>query len=239
MSVLFISDLHLHPERPQITEAFFTFLESHRHRCTALYILGDLFDAWVGDDDDSSLASAVAEHLLKLANTGCALFFQHGNRDFLLGEDYAKRCNMTLLPELYALKIENHSLLIAHGDQFCTEDIAYQQFRSMVRNPDWQNEFLKKPLSERHQIAKELRTKSREANSLKAEDIMDVCAHEISAITETFQYSVLLHGHTHRPGRHTLSQDPPCERIVLGDWDTNLWYLSIDEGTIELIEEAI
>lgn len=240
MTTLFISDLHLHENRPLVTEAFFSFLNSQTREASSLYILGDLFDAWVGDDDESPLNLRVAEALRTLSQDGTQIYFQHGNRDFLLGHKYAERAHMTLLPELYVLENEGALCLLAHGDQFCTQDVSYQQFRTMVRNTSWQKEFLTRPLTERKEIAKQLREKSREANSLKAEDIMDVTPSEIEKTLLEKQCRVLIHGHTHRPAHHklTLSDGLVGERIVLGDWDSTYYFLKQDKHRLELIQQA-
>ncbi len=238
MNRLFISDLHLSEERPHITAAFFTFLLDKAAACDELYILGDFFDAWIGDDDDRWLASEIAQALKNLANSGVQIFFQHGNRDFLLGEDYAARCGMQLLPALHVIEREGQRILLAHGDQFCTQDVAYQQFRTLVRNPDWQQDFLAKPIDERRAIAAQLRAKSREANSIKAEDILDVTLSEIVNVLLEQQCNTLIHGHTHRPARHalTLPDGSAAERLVLGEWADTHWYLHLDNGVLDLVE---
>jgi UDP-2,3-diacylglucosamine hydrolase len=230
MSTLFISDLHLSKERPHITAAFFAFLNQHILQpekklpiCDRLYILGDFFDAWIGDDDESPLMSDVADELQKAALGGTQIFFQHGNRDFLLGEQYAARCGMTLLPELFVWEHQGERCLLAHGDQFCTADTDYQQFRSLVRNPAWQSEILSKPLTERRAIAAQMRAESRDATSIKAESITDVTQSEIEQALLTHHCKRLIHGHTHRPARHAivLPDGTKAERLVLGEWADN------------------
>lgn len=240
MSVLFISDLHLHPQRPLVTEAFFSFLQAEAAAARSLYILGDLFDAWIGDDEDAPLANAVAEVLRGLSRK-TDIFFQHGNRDFLLGESYAERCGMALLPELFVLETAQQRWLLAHGDQFCTRDLAYQQFRAQVRDAAWQRDFLAMSLAERRAIARQLREKSQDANSLKAEDIMDVTPLEIEKVLEKYQCSKLIHGHTHRPARHPLLIEGKTagERIVLGDWDTTFWFLQQKNTSLQLIQQGL
>ena len=227
MSIQFISDLHLSEERPHTVAAFFCFLERVKGECESLYILGDFFDAWIGDDDDRPLVADVAAALFMLSQReGVRIFFQHGNRDFLLGEDFAVRSGMTLLPELQVITLPSgQRCLLAHGDQFCTADTAYQHFRATVREPDWQRAFLTKPLAERRAIAADLRARSREANSIKQEDIMDVTQDVVISVMQEQQVSVLLHGHTHRPSRHPvrLANGLVGERVVLGEWDTSLW----------------
>ncbi len=239
MNALFISDLHLSEERPHITAAFFAFLDQKTQGVDHLYILGDFFDAWIGDDDDRPLAETVANALQCVAAHGVQIFFQHGNRDFLLGEHYAARCAMQLLPALHVIETNGQRVLLAHGDQFCTQDAAYQQFRALVRNPAWQQDFLAKSLVERRAIAAQLRAKSKEANSLKAEDIMDVTPQEIETVLLQQQCSVLIHGHTHRPARHALAlpNGVTAERIVLGDWTDQYCYLQWKNGVAELLWE--
>jgi len=226
MNRLFISDLHLSEERPHTTAAFLAFLRDkvcpadQSSVCDELYILGDFFDAWIGDDDDRPLAAAISQALSEVSAKGVRIFFQHGNRDFLLGEAYASRCCMTLLSALHVLEHAGTRYLLAHGDQFCTQDVAYQQFRELVRNPQWQTDFLAKPIEERRAIAAQLRARSKEANSIKAEDIMDVTPAEIENVLIGQGSSVLIHGHTHRPARHSvmLHDGRVAERVVLGEW---------------------
>ena len=241
MNALFISDLHLSEERPHITAAFFAFLTDKAAACDELYILGDFFDAWIGDDDDRPLAEDVAQALKNIAAKGVQIFFQHGNRDFLLGEHYAARCGMQLLPALHVIERERQRYLLAHGDQFCTQDAAYQQFRTLVRDPAWQQDFLAKPIAERRAIAAQLRAKSQEANSMKAEDIMDVTPSEIDNVLIEQQCNTLIHGHTHRPARHslTLPNGSAAERIVLGDWAETYWFLQLSEKGLQLIENVV
>lgn len=241
MNALFISDLHLSEERPHTTAAFLAFLDhkmfpaDQSTHYDQLYILGDFFDAWIGDDDDRPLASTVADALKRVAEKGVQVFFQHGNRDFLLGEAYAARCGMQLLPDLHVMEHAGQRYLMAHGDQFCTGDVAYQQFRALVRNPEWQRDFLARPLAERRTIAAGLRAKSREANSMKAEDIMDVTPANIVDVLLEQQCNVLVHGHTHRPARHAvaLPDGNAAERIVLGEWARTYWFLQLCETPVQ------
>lgn len=241
MTTLYISDLHLHEQRPLTTEAFFSFLQTETRSAETLYILGDLFDAWVGDDDDRPLVDQVARALKAVADRGTKIFFQHGNRDFLLGPAYAKRCGMQLLPDYFILEVADERWLLAHGDQLCTEDASYQQFRTIVRNPQWQKELLSKSLAERRAIAAELREKSKEANNIKAEDIMDVTPAEVERILIENKCSKLIHGHTHRPAKHSvaLPNQVKAERIVLGEWDTTFWFIRQKGKLLTLIEQAL
>ena len=240
MSLLFISDLHLAEERPHTTAAFLAFINTQAKDCSQLYILGDFFDAWVGDDDDRELVEDIATALRVIADGGVQLFFQHGNRDFLLGDDYAARCGMTVLPDFFVLSVEGERWLLAHGDQFCVQDVAYQQFRTLVRDARWQRDFLAKPLAERRAIAAQLRAQSQEANGMKAESIMDVTAAEVDKALVLHGCTRLIHGHTHRPARHALSLPNSTlgERVVLGEWDAGFWYAAVENGALELVYQA-
>lgn len=240
MHTLFISDLHLHESRPQVTRAFFQFLYTQAVHAEALYILGDFFDAWIGDDDDSELVQDVANGLYKLNELGVAIYFMHGNRDFLLGAGYAKKAGMELIPDGITIDLYGTPTLLMHGDSLCTDDVEYQQFRAMVRSPQWQQQILAQPLSARRTLAAQLRAKSQSMNSLKADDIMDVSPTEVVAQMEAAGVTRLIHGHTHRPARHSLIvDDKPAERIVLGDWHDSGWCIKADQNSIELIEWKI
>lgn len=238
MNALFIADLHLSEERPHTTAAFLAFLVDKAVAADELYILGDFFDAWIGDDDDRPLADTIAGAMKSVADRGVQVFFQHGNRDFLLGADYARRCGMQLLPALHVIERGSRRYLLAHGDQFCTQDVAYQQFRALVRDPAWQRDFLTKPLGERREIAAQLRARSKEANSIKAEDIMDVTPDEVVQALGSHRCKVLIHGHTHRPARHALQlpDGSVAERVVLGEWAETCWFVRLDDDGLELVE---
>lgn len=230
--VYFISDLHLDDSRPAVTDAFESFLEA-RQDAEALYILGDLFEFWVGDDEDSALASRVAHALKRFAAAGPRLYLMHGNRDFLLGERFATRTGATLLPDPSVVREQHQDLLLMHGDSLCTRDEDYQAFRSVARSAAWQEEILAKPLEERRQMAQHLRTVSRDAGSRKAADIMDVTQREVLQQMRESGSSVLIHGHTHRPARHETDAGV---RWVLGDWERSGWYLQLDDSGFELID---
>lgn len=237
MHTLFISDLHLHESRPQVTRAFFHFLYSHGIHAEALYILGDFFDAWIGDDDDSELLQDVASGLHKLSELGVAIYFMHGNRDFLLGKAYASKAGMSLIDDGTVIDLYGTPTLLMHGDTLCTGDTEYQQFRTMVRSPQWQQQILAQPLAARRALAAQLRAKSQSMNSLKADDIMDVSPTEVIAQMEAARVTRLMHGHTHRPARHQLVvAGNPAERIVLGDWHDSGWCIKADQNSIDLIE---
>lgn len=231
----FISDLHLDASRPAVTAALAAFLQDNTHR-EALYILGDLFEAWVGDDDDAPLASEVASMLAHFSRTGPSLYLMRGNRDFLLGEAFSERCGARLLQDPCVVDLYGEPTLLMHGDSLCTADAEYMRFRSTARDPDWQADLLARPLAERRQLAAQLRAMSAEANSNKAEDIMDVTPSEVQRVMEGAGVHRLIHGHTHRPARHN---EPGGERIVLGDWDRRGWYIEASPAGLELIDFPI
>lgn len=213
----FISDLHLCAERPETNAAFFEFMQTTGRDVESLYVLGDLFEYWIGDDqlDHDPLAREVVAAFATNAAQGTAQWFMHGNRDFLIGERFAREARMSLLPDPTVIELGGERILLMHGDTLCTDDAAYQTFRKQVRNRDWQRDFLAKPYAEREAIALSLRSKSNVEKSMKTEAIMDV---SISAVERAFvehSCSVLVHGHTHRPATH---QHGSCVRQVLPDW---------------------
>lgn len=235
MYTLFISDLHLHESRPQITRAFFHFLHTQAINAESLYILGDFFDAWIGDDDDAELPQQVANELLALTRNGVTIYFMHGNRDFLLGDSYAKKSGMIIIPEGTVIDLYGTATLLVHGDALCTDDKDYQAFRAMVRSAQWQQQVLAQPLAARRALAAQLRDKSQSMNSLKAADIMDVTPAEVVKQMEEAKVQVMIHGHTHRPARHKLlANNNPAERIVLGDWHDFAWCIRADSNGMEL-----
>lgn len=234
---LFISDLHLDSKTPAITTTLLDFLDRETADCRELYILGDLFEAWVGDDDDSELSDTVATALRKVVDGGTPVYLMHGNRDFLIGEDYARRCGAELLSDPKVIDCHGQKVALAHGDSLCTRDHAYMEFRAQVRDPQWQQHFLSKSLMERYMIAQQVRDKSQESNSYKASDIMDVTPSEVVKLLESLKVNTLIHGHTHRPAVHTITLEKPIQRsrsatrIVLGDWHQRGWVLEFtDEG---------
>ncbi len=226
----FISDLHLDPSRPAVTRAFRAFLDSHRD-CAALYILGDLFEAWIGDDDDAPLGREVAASLADFSRSGPSVFLMRGNRDFLLGEAFCERAGGELLPDPSVIDLYGQPVLLMHGDSLCTADTAYQDFRAMARSPDWQADLLARPLAERRALASQLRDISQEANSNKAEDIMDVTPSEVERVMQEHGVNCLIHGHTHRPQLHRQDQGT---RWVLGDWHDHAWIIRASAEGINL-----
>lgn len=219
MAALFISDLHLHAERPDGIEQFLNFVRTDARAASALYILGDLFEAWIGDDDTdpghAPIIAALAE--LKRANVPC--YFMHGNRDFLIGKRFAAATGCELLGDWHIVEIQGQHVLLTHGDLLCTDDRSYQELRTMVRDPAWQRDFLAKPVQERRAIATDLRERSKTETAAKPAEIMDVNQAAVEAALHRHGVSVLLHGHTHRPAVHEFVVDgAPATRIVLGDW---------------------
>ncbi len=229
MATLLISDLHLHPGAPEITEGFLRWLEERACGSDALYILGDFFEAWIGDDlldlagvdpsGNADLAARIARALKRLAEDGTTIFLMHGNRDFLLGERFAREAGATLLEDPSVVQLGGKPVLLMHGDSLCTRDEAYQTFRTQARHPLWQQQVLSMPIDQRVALASQLRAQSGEANSNKAEDIMDVTPEEVVKVMAEHGVTTLIHGHTHRPAAHELEVDgEPAQRIVLGDW---------------------
>ena len=219
MATLFISDLHLDETRPHIVDLFTKFLAGEAREAAALYILGDLFESWIGDDGDSALALRVAAETRALRDSGVPVYFMHGNRDFLLGARYAARAGMTLLPDPTIIELEGERVLLMHGDTLCTDDIDYQKFRTLVRDPGWQRQFLAKSLSERRAFAAQARGESRKHTSKARPAIMDVNPAAVETMMRAHGVRRLIHGHTHRPATHQLNLDGnAAERIVLGDW---------------------
>ena len=224
MTTLFVSDLHLDPVRPQATRLFLDFLAGEARDADALYILGDLFEAWVGDDDPSQIGNTVAESLHALSKAGVPVRFQRGNRDFLLGNDYAHRAGIAILPDPAVVMLHGHPVLLMHGDLLCTDDTAYQQFRTQTRDPGWQARFLAQPLHARIAFASQARAASqarqgelRDAGTM--ETITDVAAATVDQYFTRYGVDTLIHGHTHRPAIHALQADGrERRRIVLGDW---------------------
>lgn len=240
MATYFISDLHLSPERPEITTALESFLANQAKDATALYILGDFFDAWVGDDDHCDFATHIKELLIAQSKRGVKVFFIRGNRDFMIGEALANACGFTLLEDETVVELYGKRVLLMHGDTLCTADVEYQQFRKMVRNPVWQQQVLALPINQRRAMAADLRSKSQSMNAMKAEDIMDVTPDEVVNIMDEYRVKVLIHGHTHRPAHHQFDEKGKSHsRWVLGDWHSNARYLRADEDGIELKELEI
>ncbi|WP_428099942.1 UDP-2,3-diacylglucosamine diphosphatase [Candidatus Rariloculus sp.] len=237
MAVLFISDLHLESARPEGVERFVDFVGHDGLAAQRLYILGDLFEAWVGDDDTDPGLRPVAAALGRLTRSGVACFIMHGNRDFLIGERFAAETGCTLLGDYETVEVHGRSVLLTHGDLLCTDDEAYMTLREIVRDPAWQAAFLAKPLAERHRIADGLRQMSRTEIAAKPDDIMDINQSTVERTMRRFGVNLLLHGHTHRPAVHEFPLDADTAvRIVLGAWHERASVVRWDEDGFELVE---
>jgi len=218
---LLISDLHLCEQQPHITRLFLRFTQDIAPQAEALYVLGDLFEYWAGDDDlDTPFHRQVTQALRSLADGGTRLYIMHGNRDFLMSERLAAACGAKLLPDPALVELYGAPTLLSHGDALCTDDLKYQDFRRQVRDTAWQQAFLARPLDERKAQIEQLRAQSENEKQRKAEDIMDVNGEAVAALLREHGYPRLIHGHTHRRGlnRHQLD-GRACERWVLGDWN--------------------
>lgn len=228
--ILLISDLHLTPERPLPVQLFYRFIAEVAPNAQALYILGDFFEAWVGDDNlTDSFNQTLADTLKSLSARGVAVSFLPGNRDFLVGPNFAQAAGLTLLADPTRINLFGVPTLLAHGDQFCTDDIAYQTFRAQVRDPAWQQNFLAQPLQQRLAYAAALRERSEHAKADKKPEIMDVNDAAIRATLDTHPVKRIIHGHTHRPARHELMVNGQIvERWVLPDWYESGGYLACD-----------
>ena len=219
MATLFISDLHLEADRPEIGEQFLAFLAGPAREADALYILGDLFEAWVGDDDPSPYYAGMKEAIRELSSSGVPVYFMHGNRDFMIGERFAAETGVTLLPDPHPVELYGEKVLLSHGDYLCTDDVEYQKVRAMTRNPEWQAMMMSKSLEERLAFARQAREQSQARSASMTEEIADVNEDAVEAAIREHGVEILLHGHTHRPAVHPFHVDErPVHRIVLGDW---------------------
>ena len=236
MSVLFISDLHLSPERPAVTRAFLVFLRKRASQAEALYVLGDLFEAWIGDDDPTDLALQVQRAFAELTSSGVALFIQHGNRDFLLGKRFAATTGAMIIGDETVIEHWGQRALVMHGDSLCTDDTEYQRFRRKSRHPIYRWCLRALSLKRRQALAADWRRKSMAVNSNKASSIMDVNGAAVDRVMQKYGVKTLIHGHTHRPDQHLVAEG---ERIVLGDWDRMGWALEMDETGYRLQSFAL
>jgi UDP-2,3-diacylglucosamine hydrolase len=236
MSTLFIADLHLDDSRPQITSLFEHYLASDEvRRADALYILGDLVEAWIGDDDDAPLPQRIANATRAVRDAGVPVYFMVGNRDFLLGEAFAQRAGFTLLDDGTVHDLYGTPTLLMHGDALCTDDIAYQAVRRNVRTPEWKAQVLSMPLQARRAFAAKAREDSRAHTGSTHETIMDVNADAVAQAMRNADVNHLIHGHTHRPAIHHFDLDGhTAERIVLGDWYEQGSVLRIDPNDRKL-----
>ncbi|NIV18313.1 MAG: UDP-2,3-diacylglucosamine diphosphatase [Woeseiaceae bacterium] len=219
MTTLFVSDLHLEAERPDIGKQFLLFLDTDAKEADDLYILGNLFEAWVGDDDPNTHYFAIKRALRKLDDAGISVYFMHGDRDFMVGSGFTNETGVEILKDPYKVSMYGQKALLSHGDILCTDDIKYQKVRTMVRDPDWQAKMRAKPLKERLRIAEEARRHSLEQTLNQSLQIVDVNQDAVETMIREYNVDVLVHGHTHRPGIHTIDLgNRKAKRIVLGDW---------------------
>jgi len=240
MTTLFIADLHLDPARPDVAQAFFRFMENQAPQAEALYILGDFFEAWIGDDLQHPFVDDVKQSLRALTDKGIPVYLMHGNRDFLIGDQFCNETGCQLIEDPTLLELYGRKVLLMHGDTLCTNDVDYLAFRGMVRNPDWQKDFLSKSLQERLAIAESIRAASKEKTSELQYEIMDVTQSEVEKVMTEQNVQLLIHGHTHRPAVHKLEVNgKAAERVVLGDWHAVGWKLSIDESGYKLADFAL
>lgn len=230
MPIYFISDLHLEESRPDITQAFLQFMDAAQKDASALYILGDFFESWIGDDENTELQLSIKKRLKAFTDAGPSLFFMHGNRDFLIGALFAEETGAKILPDPSIVQLNNEPVLLMHGDSLCTGDTGYMKFRATIRNPSFLEPFLKRPIEERRITAQQLRAMSQANNQSKNTEIMDVTPEEVITEMRNHQIKTLIHGHTHRPEIHTIEIDQqPAQRIVIGDWDKEVWYLKVED----------
>ncbi len=235
MTTLFISDLHLEADRPEIGEQFLDFLDEEAADAEALYILGDFFEYWVGDDDPDDYYASIKRSLRAFTDSGVPVYFMHGNRDFMIGEKFAAETGVTILPDPYPLELYGKSVLLSHGDALCTDDVEYQQVRAMTRSREWQAMMLEKPLEERIAIAKQARAQSEERYKTLSESITDVNPDAVRKAISEHGVEILLHGHTHRPGIHGVEVgDRFAKRVVLGDWYEQGSVVRWDEDGVDL-----
>ena len=234
MERIFISDLHLDANRENLTLAFTQFLSERCQTIDELYILGDFFELWLGDDDHSALNSGVIEALSSLP---CDVFIMHGNRDFLIGEAFCDAAGAKMLPDPHPIILGNQPALLMHGDSLCTRDEEYMKARNLLRSAAFQRDFLSKQMPERKILAEQIRGKSQKVSREKAEEIMDVTPEEVIKVMDQAKASVLVHGHTHRPAVHEVDLHFGAgTRYVLGDWHTSMQFLKATDSDLQLVK---
>lgn len=232
----FIADLHLSADRDDINHCLFKFLREQAPQADALYVLGDLFEVWIGDDDKNGFTESIAQAFKNLNQSGVPIFYIHGNRDFLIRQGFAHRAGFTLLPEQVVIDLYGQPTLIMHGDELCTKDVEYQRFRKKARSWWWPRIVLSLPLSTRRKIASKGRATSKQKQSNLSADIMDVTPEEVTNCMQRFAVKRLIHGHTHRPAIHELCLDgQSAQRIVLGDWYDQGSLLRVSKDNTDLI----
>ena len=233
--ILLISDLHLQEERPDITRAFLDLIAGRARDAQALYILGDFFEVWIGDDAMSPFQRSICQALRELSDSGTPIFLMHGNRDFMIGRAFCKAAGCTLLPDPSVVELNGEPVLLMHGDSLCTRDEGYIRMRRYLRHPLTLFVLRHLPKSTRRKLARKLRNESQNQTRMKANDIVDVTPEEVPRVMEHFGVRTLIHGHTHRPAIHKLQiGDQAARRIVLGDWDKQGWAVQVDEQGFQL-----
>ena len=229
--ILLISDLHLEEERPDISRAFLHFLETRACQAEALYILGDFFEVWIGDDAMTPFQRSIAQAMRSLSGSGTRIYLMHGNRDFMLGKSFCRAAGCTLLADPSVVELNGERVLLMHGDSLCSRDEGYMRLRRLLRNPFSLFVLRNLPLSTRRKLARKLRNESRTQTRMKASDIIDVTPELIPRVLAEYRVRILIHGHTHRPATHDLVVNgQTAQRIVLGDWDRQGWALQVDES---------
>jgi len=240
MKTLFISDLHLSPDQPELIRLATDFV-AQQVNVDAFYILGDIFNTWLGDDLVPEEFKPFIQALQNKQQQGCKIYLMVGNRDFMLGQHFAKRVGGTLLNDPVVMDIYGHSILLMHGDSLCTDDVSYQRYRKVVRNRWLQKLFLTMPLTIRQRISDKIKAKSKQQKQYKQAQIMDVNSAAVKKVMKQYQVNLLLHGHTHRPAIHKLEsiQNTPSYRIVLGDWQPDPSYIEMTPEAIRLVDKRL
>ena len=233
MAIAFISDLHLEPIENNRLETFYNLLSRANDDFDALYIIGDLFEYWIGDDDQHPVNRNIIQNIKKSTDNGLGIFLMHGNRDFLLGSKFEEMTGAKIIDDMTIIEDEFCKIMVSHGDVFCTDDIEYQKLKKTLRSDEWIKSFLSKTIEERIIFANQLRSQSAESSSNKAESIMDVNLDYVDEVIEKNNLDILIHGHTHRPAIHKL--DSGASRAVLGSWENNEgWIIEYKQGNIDL-----
>ncbi len=240
MKSLFIADLHLSPSRPDIARAFNAFLEGLPEGIDKLFILGDLFEIWIGDDDPSDFAQSIIQSIRRVSDSGIQTYFQGGNRDFMIGRQFCEQAGCQRLPDFLVQNIHGHKILLTHGDLLCTDDLAYQRYRRRIQFPPTTWVVRRLPLKTRQKLGARIRSVSLEKAQNKSENIMDVNADEVISRLKAFDCQIMIHGHTHRPKVHEIEMlEKPAKRFTLGDWGSHVWWVQVDSDNIELRSQPI
>ena len=232
MSIAFVSDLHLEPIENKRVKVFFKFLNDAVNKYEELYILGDFFEYWIGDDDTQPVNKLIMQRLKTASDNGLKIYFIHGNRDFLIGSEFESETGVKILEDQHIFNIGERKIMVSHGDSFCIDDVEYQEMKREIRSDSWKKDFLTKSISERVDFANDLRKKSSERNSNKPENIMDVNDNYVLEVVQREKIDILIHGHTHRPVVHNMANG--SIRAVLGSWEEEGWVADYIEGNIKL-----